>query len=48
LKVFLIAFNSMGVRSMATFIETSEGSFLVDPGASLAPRRYGLPRTKKS
>jgi len=32
---------------MATFIETSEGSFLIDPGASLAPRKYGLPLHEK-
>lgn len=47
MKVSLIAFDSMGVRSMATFIETSEGSFLIDPGASLAPMRYGLPPHEK-
>lgn len=33
----------MGIRSMATIVETSEGIFLIDPGAALAPRRYGLP-----
>lgn len=43
LKVQLIAFDSMGVRGMATFIETSEGAIFVDPGAALAPKRYGLP-----
>jgi len=43
LRIKLIAFDSMGVRSMATFIETSEGTFFIDPGAALAPRRYGLP-----
>uniref|UniRef100_A0A7C2BLB9 UPF0282 protein ENP55_05790 n=1 Tax=Thermosphaera aggregans TaxID=54254 RepID=A0A7C2BLB9_9CREN len=43
MRIKLIAFDSMGVRSMATFVETSEGTFLIDPGAALAPRRYGLP-----
>lgn len=28
---------------MATLVETSSGVFFVDPGAALAPRRYGLP-----
>lgn len=43
MKVKLLAFDSMGVRSMATSIETSEAKIIIDPGAALAPRRYGLP-----
>lgn len=43
MKVRLVAFDSMGVRGMATFVETSEVSIFIDPGAALAPRRYGLP-----
>lgn len=43
MKVRPLAFDSMGVRSMATVIETSEVKIIVDPGAALAPRRYGLP-----
>ncbi len=43
LKIKLIAFDSMGVRSMATVVETSDVKIFIDPGASLAPRRYGLP-----
>ncbi len=43
LRVKLVAFDSMGVRSMATLVETSEGAIFIDPGAALAPRRYGLP-----
>jgi len=42
-RVKLIAFDSMGVRSMATLVETSSGVFFIDPGAALAPRRYNLP-----
>jgi len=38
-----IAFDSMGVRSMATFVRTSDFSALIDPGVSLAPKRYRLP-----
>ncbi len=43
MKIRLIAFDSMGVRSMATIVETSDVKIFIDPGASLAPRRYGLP-----
>ena len=43
MKIKLIAFDSMGVRSMATVVETSDVKIFIDPGASLAPRRYGLP-----
>ncbi len=37
-----LAFDSMGVRSMCCFIQ-GEKSVLVDPGVSLAPKRFGLP-----
>ncbi|MEM1995050.1 MAG: hypothetical protein QXW32_06245 [Nitrososphaerales archaeon] len=37
-----IAFDSLGVRSMATFVETKNVSLLIDPAAALAPKRYGL------
>ncbi|MGC8935966.1 MAG: hypothetical protein ACP5KV_01175 [Candidatus Methanomethylicaceae archaeon] len=43
MKVELLAFDSMGVRSMCTFIETSDLRITIDPGISLAPRRFGLP-----
>ena len=42
-KVKLIAFDSLGVRSMATVIEAYGIKIFIDPGASYAPRRYGLP-----
>jgi predicted metallo-beta-lactamase superfamily hydrolase len=42
-RIKLIAFDSMGVRSMATLVETSSGVFFIDPGAALTPRRYNLP-----
>ncbi|HDS45088.1 MAG TPA: hypothetical protein ENN68_03160 [Methanomicrobia archaeon] len=38
-----LAFESLGVRSMATFVETDDRAVLIDPGVSLAPSRYGLP-----
>ncbi|MGC9114455.1 MAG: MBL fold metallo-hydrolase [Fervidicoccaceae archaeon] len=43
-KMTFPASDSLGVRSMANFIETEEGiKIAIDPGAALAPRRYGLP-----
>jgi len=33
----------MGVRSMATVIETKDLRLMIDPGVALAPYRYGLP-----
>ncbi|MEB3759938.1 MAG: hypothetical protein GSR81_03730 [Desulfurococcales archaeon] len=43
MKVRIIASDSMGVRSLATVVETDEGVVGIDLGASLAPRRYSLP-----
>ncbi len=43
LKVMPIAFDSLGVRSMCTFIESYGLKIMIDPGAALGPRRYGLP-----
>jgi len=42
LRVVPLAFDSFGVRSMATFVETDNQKILIDPGVSLAPLRYGL------
>jgi hypothetical protein len=42
IRVTPIAADSLGVRSMATFIETSSVRLLIDPSAALAPVRYGL------
>ena len=33
----------MGVRSMATLVETRDLKLMIDPAAAVAPRRYGLP-----
>jgi len=38
----LLSFDSMGVRSMCTLIEAGDARIIIDPGAALAPRRYGL------
>lgn len=43
MEVRLLAFDSMGVRSMSTFISTRDVRIHIDPAVSLAPRRYGLP-----
>jgi predicted metallo-beta-lactamase superfamily hydrolase len=40
-----LAFESMGVRSMATFVETDQ-RILIDPGTSIAPKRFGFPPWK--
>ena len=43
MKIRILAADSMGVRSLATVVEISGLKIFLDPGASLAPRRYGLP-----
>jgi predicted metallo-beta-lactamase superfamily hydrolase len=45
MKIVPLAFDSMGVRSTATFVET-DLKIVIDPGVSFAPLRYGLPPTK--
>jgi len=42
-----IASDSLGVRSMATYVETKDGKILIDPSAALGPNRYGLPPHQK-
>jgi predicted metallo-beta-lactamase superfamily hydrolase len=46
-KLIPLAFDSLGVRSMATYVETQDVKALIDPGAALGPRRYGLPPAKE-
>ena len=41
-RIVPLAFDSLGVRSMATFVETDDLKVLIDPGVALAPVRYGL------
>lgn len=43
MNLYLVAFESMGVRSQATFIQTKSTTIFIDPSAALAPRRFGLP-----
>jgi predicted metallo-beta-lactamase superfamily hydrolase len=43
MKIVPIAADSLGTRSMATFVETGDCNICIDPAVSLGPRRYGLP-----
>src|SRR5881396_4381958 len=43
MKVIPLAAESMGVRSMATFVEVDGVGILIDPGVTLAPSRFNLP-----
>ena len=43
MKVVPLAAESLGVRSMATYVEVGRTGILIDPGATLAPSRFGLP-----
>jgi predicted metallo-beta-lactamase superfamily hydrolase len=38
-----LAFESLGVRSMATCLETEDICMVIDPAVALAPNRFGLP-----
>jgi predicted metallo-beta-lactamase superfamily hydrolase len=43
MKVIPLAADSLGARSMATYVEVGGLRLLIDPGATLAPARYSLP-----
>jgi hypothetical protein len=43
IRVVPLAAESLGVRSMCTFVETSDVRILLDAGVSLCPNRFGLP-----
>ncbi|MEN6328883.1 MAG: MBL fold metallo-hydrolase [Methanobacteriaceae archaeon] len=45
MKITPLAFESMGVRSMATYVETDH-KIIIDPGTSLGPKRFGFPPWK--
>jgi len=46
MKIKPIAFESFGVRSMATYVETQDVKIFIDPGAAISPDRYSLPPHK--
>src|SRR5712664_4902518 len=43
MKVIPLAAESLGVRSMATYVEAGRTGILIDPGAALAASRFNLP-----
>jgi predicted metallo-beta-lactamase superfamily hydrolase len=43
MKIIPLAFDSLGTRSMATYVETKNVKVLIDPGVALAPNRNGRP-----
>lgn len=43
MKIVPLAFDSLGTRSMATYVETKDVKILIDPGVALAPNRNGRP-----
>ena len=47
MKIVPLAADSLGVRSMATYVEAGATGMLLDPGATLAPQRYGLPPSQE-
>jgi len=42
MKIIPIAFDSLGARSMATFVETDDLKIVIDPSVALGQIRYGL------
>src|SRR2546427_7148501 len=42
-RVIPLAAEALGVRSMAPYVEVGDLGILIDPGATLAPTRWGLP-----
>jgi uncharacterized protein len=47
MKIIPLAADSLGVRSMATYVEAGATGLLIDPGATLAAARYGLPPSQE-
>lgn len=43
IRVVPLAAESLGVRSMSTYVETPDVRILLDAGVSLCPNRFGLP-----
>ncbi len=43
MRIIPLASESLGVRSLATFVEAGGLKILIDPGVALGPKRYGLP-----
>lgn len=43
MRIVPLAADSMGARSMATYVETKDCNILIDPNVRLAPKRFDLP-----
>ncbi|MFQ6107554.1 MAG: hypothetical protein ACE5QF_08240 [Thermoplasmata archaeon] len=43
MRIEPLAADSMGARSMATYVETGDCNILIDPNVRLGPMRFGLP-----
>jgi predicted metallo-beta-lactamase superfamily hydrolase len=43
MRVVPLAAESLGVRSVATYVECGSTRIIIDPGAALAPSRFNLP-----
>lgn len=43
MRILPLASDSLGARSMATYVETEDCKVLIDPNVRLAPMRFGLP-----
>ena len=43
MKFKIITTDSLGTRSMATYVETKDLKLFIDPGVALAPNRHGYP-----
>ncbi len=47
MKVVPLAAESLGVRSMSTYVEIGQTAILIDPGATVAPARFNLPPSEE-
>jgi predicted metallo-beta-lactamase superfamily hydrolase len=47
MKIVPLAAESLGVRSMATYVEAGQTGILIDPGATLSPSRFNLPPSEE-
>jgi predicted metallo-beta-lactamase superfamily hydrolase len=47
IKVHPLAYESLGVRSMSTFVRTPDISLLIDPGVALGPRKPVIPHPRE-
>jgi predicted metallo-beta-lactamase superfamily hydrolase len=43
MKILPLASDSLGTRSMATYVETENFNILIDPAVALSPSRFNLP-----